>query len=104
MASAPLKAEIEARIERIAALIAGARRLIAEDRSLDLSVLAFAIADLRDAVRIAAAAETDGLAPKVIDLQTALDALGVELEKTKPAPSPETRRAAMRAYDGGRKD
>jgi hypothetical protein len=104
MAKPPLKGEIEARIERIAALIAGARRLIGESRPLDLSVLAFAVADLRDAVRAAPAAATEGLAPRVVALQTALDALGEDLDKAKPAPSPETRRAAIRAYDGGRKD
>ena len=98
------RSRIEARIERIRALVAGARRLIGDGHPLDLSVLAFAVADLRDAVRSAPRAETDGLAPGIIALQAELDALGSALETAKPADSPETRRAAIRAYDGGRKD
>lgn len=105
MASSSPRREIEARIERIAALIAGARRLIGEQRDLDLSVLAFAIADLRDAVRAAPPAATAGLAPPVTALQAALDALGRDLEKAARGPGlPALRRAAIRAYDGGRKD
>jgi hypothetical protein len=98
------RGEIEARIERIGALIAGARRLIAESRDLDLSVLAFAVADLRDAVRAASPDATAGLAPRVTALRAALDALGDELEKAKPMACPEIRRAAIRAYDGSRRD
>jgi hypothetical protein len=104
MANSTDRRQIEARIERIGALIAGARRLIGEGRPLDLSVLAFAVADLRDGVRAAAAAATAGLAPGVVALQAELDALARELEAVKPADSPETRRAALNAYDGGRTD
>lgn len=104
MAKPSSRADIEARIERIGALIAGARRLIGESRPLDLSVLAFAIADLRDAVRASTPVATAGLAPKVIALQSALAALGEHLEKARPEVSAEARRAAMRAYDGGRRD
>ncbi len=104
MAKPSCRDRIEARIERIAALIAAARRLIGEGRPLDLGVLALAIADLRDGVRKAPAAEAEGLAPRIIALQADLDALGGELEEAKPADSPEARRAAIRAYDGGRKD
>jgi hypothetical protein len=96
------RGEIEARIERIGALIAGARRLIGESRDLDLSVLA--VADLRDAVRAASPDATAGLAPRVTALRAALDALGDELEKAKPMACPEIRRAAIRAYDGSRRD
>lgn len=103
MANPSHRRQIEARIERIAALVAGASRLIGEDRPLDLSVLAFAIADLRDAVRGASAVATAGLAPRIVALQAAVDALGQELEAARPVEAPNMR-AAVVAYGGGRTD
>jgi hypothetical protein len=102
MAKPSSRSEIEARIERIAALIAAARRLIGESRTLDLGILGLAIADLRDAVRAAPAAAAAGLAPRMVALQADLDALESELVAARPAGGPELRRAAIRAYDGGR--
>lgn len=102
MAKPSSRSEIEARIERIAALIVAARRLVGESRPLDLGVLGLAIADLRDAVRAATAAAAAGLAPRIVALHADLDALERELEAAMPAGGPEVRRAAIRAYDGGR--
>jgi|APTNR8051073442_1049403.scaffolds.fasta_scaffold00606_26 hypothetical protein len=102
MAKPSSRSEIVARIERIAALIPAARRLVGESRPLDLGILALAIADLRDAVRAAPAPDAAGLAPRIAALQADLDALESELVAARPADGPAVRRAAIRAYDGGR--
>lgn len=102
--AAPSLRDLEMRIERIAVLIAGARRLIEEGQALDLTVLGFATADLRNAVLRASAEATRGLAPRVIALQAALDALGEDLAAASGPVVREiaaaARRSAFRAYDG----
>ncbi|MBL8658269.1 MAG: hypothetical protein JNM75_00780 [Rhodospirillales bacterium] len=102
--AAPSLRDLEVRIERIAVLIAGARRLIEEGQAVDLTVLGFATVDLRDAVLRASAEATLGLAPRVIALQAAMDALGEDLAAASGPVVREiaaaARRSAFRAYDG----
>lgn len=104
--AAPSRPDLEARIDRLDVLIGGARRLIAEGQALDLAVLGFATVDLRDAVRSAPAEATAGLAPRVVALQAALDALAEDLAAAAGAAargvSAVARRSAFRAYDSGR--
>lgn len=102
--AATSRRDLEARIERIDALIAGARRLIGEGQALDLAVLGFATVDLRDAVRTAPVDATEGLAPRVVALQAAIDGLAADLTAASGAAArgvnAATRRSAFRAYDG----
>lgn len=101
----PSRPDLETRIERLAVLIAGARRLIAEGQALDLAVLGFATADLRDAVCRAPTEATAGLAPRVVALQAALDGLAEDLAVASGTAargvSASARRSAFRAYPGG---
>lgn len=103
--AAPSRHELEARIDRIAALIDGARRLIDERQALDLTVLGFAAVDLRDAVRAAPSEASAGLAPRVVALKTALNALAEDLAKASAAAArgvkATARRSAFRALDSG---
>ncbi len=102
--AAPSRRDLEVRIERIAVLIAGARRLVGEGQAVDLAVLGFATVDLRDAVLSAPADATAGLAPRVVALQAAVDALGEDLAAAAGpvarGVSAAARRSAFRAYDG----
>ncbi len=101
---ASTRGDIEIRLERIAALIAGALRLVAENQPIDLAVLEFVIVDFRDAVFAAPAEILDGLAPRVAELQASLDGLAEALARqhgdVRDAIAVK-RRAAFRAYGNG---
>jgi hypothetical protein len=102
--AAPLRRDIEARIERVAALIGGARRLIREGQALDLAVLEYATRDLRDVVRVVPADATEGLAAYVGRLRAELDALAEDLLAAggdARGAIAERRRSAFKAYDSG---
>lgn len=101
---APTRGDLEVRLERIAALIAGALRLVAENQAVDLAVLEFVIADFRDAVFAAPAEVLDGLAPRVASLQARLDELAAALAKGHAGERDAIalrRRAAFKAYGKG---
>lgn len=103
-AAAPSRRDIEARIERVAALIGGARRLIREGQALDLAVLEYATRDLRDVVRVVPADATEGLAAYVGRLRAELDALAEDLLAAggdARGAIAERRRSAFKAYDSG---
>lgn len=103
-APAPTRRDLEIRLDRIAALIAGALRLVAENQPVDLKVLEFVIVDFRNAVFAAPAEILDGLAPRVADLQARLDDLAEALARSHAGLRDAIalrRRAAFKAY--GRK-
>lgn len=101
---APTRNDIEIRLERIAALIAGALRLVAENQPIDLAVLEFVIVDFRDAVFAAPAEILDGLAPRVAELKASLDELAAALARRNAGMRDAIaikRRAAFKAYGQG---
>ena len=96
--------DIDDRIARVTALIAAARRMMADDdRPADLSALEERVRDLCDVVRAAEPDTANAARSTIVALQTDLQSLGDEMQARLTAISQRLdfaeRSTAIRAYD-----